>query len=113
MRNNVLNPDHPEVRAAVELYRKFREREPERIRGIELKVPKMLMSIGRLNFVGYTTTHGKETVLYKHVFDPVAEPLLTASADGRQLFIIGGRYNFTEDGIVDRDIHGREIRHNR
>jgi hypothetical protein len=31
------------------------------------------------------------------------------SSDGKTLLLLGGRYQFTERGIVDKDAKGREI----
>jgi len=60
------------------------------------------MEIGKLDGVLYTTTHGRKTLKYIHKFTGRSRPILATSADGKRLFILGGAYNFTEDGIVDR-----------
>jgi len=38
-----------------------------------------------------------------------SRPLLVASPDGKCLMLLGGRFKFTDRGIVDRDANGREI----
>lgn len=91
-----------ELRAAVELYERFREMPPRRLRRASFRVPGVCLVIGELDFVGYTTSHAGKRVRYQHNFAPGARPLLCASADGRQLLILGGKYDFTADGIVDR-----------
>lgn len=91
-----------ELNAAVELFQKFREAKPRRVRVARFKVPKVCMVIGEMDFVGYTTSHAKKRARYRHDFSRAARPLLCASADGRQLLIFGGNYDFTRDGIVDR-----------
>lgn len=98
-----------ELRAAVDLYRKFREEEPEKLNAVEIVVPKVVMVVGYAEYVGYSTTHGKKSTLYEHKFAEGSRPLLCASADGRQLLFVGGRYNFTEDGIVDYDATGKSL----
>ena len=60
------------------------------------------MEIGRLDGVLYTTTHRNKKASYIHKFTGRSRPTLVASADGKRLFILGGGYNFTKDGIVDR-----------
>lgn len=91
-----------ELNAAVELFHKFREAPPRRVRLARFKVPKVCVVIGEMDFVGYTTTHAKKRARYRHDFSRKARPLLCASSDGRQLLIFGGNYDFTRDGIVDR-----------
>lgn len=91
-----------ELKAAVELFHKFREAPPRRVRLAHFKVPKVCLVIGEMDFVGYTTTHARKRVRYRHDFRRAARPLLCSSADGRQLLIFGGNYDFTRDGIVDR-----------
>ena len=51
----------------------------------------------------YLTTHkGGKEILYKHTFARHARPILAASHNGRALYLLGGQYDFTRDGIVDR-----------
>lgn len=92
----------PEVGQAVSLYRKFREAGPKRLSSVRLTVPKVAMLVGELDGVLYTTTHGRKRQAYIHRFDKRARPQLAASSDGKQLLVLGGRYDFTRDGIVDR-----------
>lgn len=105
-----VNPRDPEMRRAAKLYESFRERTPTRIKKIAIRPPpRVAVDIGIVEFIGYRTTHGRKLTLYKHDFAPGSRPLLMVSPDGRQLLLIGGRYKFTDRGIVDRDISGREI----
>ncbi|HYM34708.1 MAG TPA: hypothetical protein VET48_04880 [Steroidobacteraceae bacterium] len=94
---------------AIELFRKFRDADPEFIDRAGIIVPKYAMEIGLLDYVGYRTTIGREEIAFEHRFASKSRPRLCASADGKQLIIVGGRYDFKEDGIVDRDAHGRSI----
>jgi len=91
------------INQAIELFRKFREADPESVGMVPVKVPRAAMTVGELDAVLYTTTHGKKVVRYKHTFAPKSRPLLASSGDGRQLLILGGSYDFTQDGIVDRE----------
>lgn len=104
-----MKPPAKEVRAAVELYESFREKKPKRLKVLDVKIPRVVVHIGYLEAIDYRTTHGAELVLYNHKFAPGSRPLLCVSADGRQLLLLGGRYHFTERGIVDKDRSGREI----
>lgn len=98
-----------EYEQALDLYNSFRERDARRINTLRLTVPGMVVAVGHVEYIGYRTTHGTETTLYKHDFIAGSRPLLAASPNGKQLFLLGGRYDFTGRGIVDRDHTGRAI----
>lgn len=88
---------------AASLYQKFREAEPRYVDAIRINpLPKVCMEIGKLDGVLYTTTHGGRKQAYIHKFTGRSRPTLATDAKGKRLFIIGGHYDFTEDGIVDR-----------
>lgn len=97
------------IRAAINLYRDFREKEPKRIRVVDFDLPQAVMVIGHVDEILYTTTHGRKTVHYRHPFQEGSRPLLCASSDGKQLLLLGGRYKFTDRGIVDRDADGNLV----
>lgn len=97
------------IRVGIELFRDFREREPKRIRVVDFDLPRAVMVIGYVEEIHYTTTHGKKSVLYRHPFQAGSRPLLCSSADGAQLLLLGGRYKFTDRGIVDRDADGNLV----
>jgi hypothetical protein len=88
---------------AVGLYQKFREAEPRYVDSVKINpLPRVAMEIGRLDGVLYTTTHAGKTTKYIHKFTGRSRPVLATDGKGRQLYILGGGYDFTEDGIVDR-----------
>lgn len=60
------------------------------------------LAFGILDDIGYTTVRDGRLELYRHSFKKSSRPLLIASHDGKQLGIVGGRYQFTEAGIEDR-----------
>lgn len=97
-----------EIRQAVALYESFREKTPRKLNTVTMKVPKVVAVIGHVEGLDYRTTHGKKVTLYHHDFVPGSRPLLCVSANGEQLLLLGGRYKFTERGIVDRDHKGDE-----
>ena len=109
-----------EFHATVSIYENFREKKPRRIAVIPVDIPKIVAVIGHvealwktkdghLGSIDYKTTHGRKVALYRHDFAAGSRPLLCVSADGRQLLLLGGRYKFTERGIVDRDADDKEI----
>lgn len=97
------------IRAAIKLYTDFREKVPKLIRVVDFDPPQAVMVIGYVDEIRYTTTHGKKVVSYYHPFQEGSRPLLTASANGKQLLLLGGRYKFTDRGIVDRDAAGNLV----
>ena len=98
------------VRKAAGLYKAFRERAPKTARRVTIELPKAVMVMGHVDFIGYTTTHGNaRAVHYKHKFARGSRPLLCAGPGKGELFLIGGRYHVTERGIVDLTPRGREI----
>jgi hypothetical protein len=62
--------------------------------------------IGELDLIGYRTKRAGiaagKLIRYAHDFSKGSRPLLAVSSDGKQLHIVGGRYEFTEAGIEDR-----------
>lgn len=98
-----------ELRKAYELYSEFREAKPRRGRRIEFDVPKVVMVMGTLTAVEYDTTFGRKTQKFRHKFNPGSKPLLCASGETGQLFIVEGRYHVTDRGIVDIDGAGNEL----
>ena len=97
------------LRQSVELYESFREAKPKRLKVLSFDVPELVAVIGHVEAIDYRTTHGGKVTLYNHKFQKGSRPLLVASSDGRQLLLLGGRYVFTDRGIVDKDGKGRQI----
>lgn len=61
----------------------------------------VLIVVGYLDGVMYDTVRDGRAEKYVHHFGSNARPLLATSHDGRTLHIVGGRFRFTERGIVD------------
>lgn len=87
---------------AIDLYRRFSGHDPRYIDRVEFPVHPVVMEVGRLEAVMYETTRDGVREKYFHRFARNARPKLVASFDGSQLYIVGGHYDFTEDGIIDR-----------
>ena len=102
-----------ERKKAAALYRGFREADPDKVLQFDIDIPRTVMVLGHAEYIGYRTTHGagrkKKLTLYEHPFAPGSRPLLCVSPDGKQLLLIGGRYQVTELGIVDVDQKGRLV----
>lgn len=100
-----------DVARAARLYRAFREKTPQRAKRVSMNLPRALMVMGHVDFIGYTTSHadGKATP-YKHDFAKGSRPLLCTGVGTNQLFLVGGRYRVTGRGIVDLDARRRELK---
>lgn len=91
-----------EVRAASLLREKFTGHPTEAIGEITLpKHPRAVLVIGELTAICYSTVRDGEHEEYIHEFKAKDRGLLCSSPNGRQLYIVGGEYDFTELGIVD------------
>lgn len=90
------------INAATKLYRRFTGMEPKYIESRKINIPDVGMIIGKLDGVLYTTKRDGQTEEYIHRFTGRSRPTLCSSWDGKQLFIVDGHYNFTNEGIVDK-----------
>ena len=96
-------PTRHEVDAASDLYRRFSGHEPESVGKIRLPTyPKAGIVVGEIDGLMYTTVRDGVTEKYIHKFAKKARPLFVVSPDGKQIFLVGGSYDFTERGIVDQ-----------
>lgn len=87
---------------AADLYERFTGHDPEELGTVKVNpLPKVAAVIGECDGVLYTTVRDGVTERYIHEFRKADKPLLCVSPDGRQILLVGGRYRFTELGIVD------------
>lgn len=89
---------HPELR------QRLGDAETARMLGLPLqpktKIP--LFAFGELMGVKYRTIRDGREEFYTHSFRKSSRPLLAARHDGSRVYIVGGRYRFTDRGIVDQ-----------
>lgn len=93
------------VKRAAKLLTDFSGHAPSEIVRFPTNDIKEGLVVGSLDGVPYTTIRDGKTEHYIHEFKKHARPLLIASSDGRKLGIVGGRFQFTEAGIVDDPAH--------
>jgi hypothetical protein len=91
----------PQLKRAAHLLKDFSGHSPSEILRLQHDPISKGLVIGTLDAVPYTTVRDGKTEHYIHEFKKTARPLLIASSDGRRLGIVGGRFQFTEAGIVD------------
>lgn len=92
-----------QISRAGRLYREFSGHEPDETETVTVpEIPRAVMVIGELEGVIYSTVRDDEHERYIHKFRAKSRPLLCVSPDGDQLYIVGGLYEFTDRGIVDK-----------
>lgn len=71
----------------------------------EVNVPPqddVLVVIGECEAIAYNAVRDGERHSYQHEFREGSRPTLCVSFDGRRLYLLEGRYEFTAHGIEDR-----------
>jgi hypothetical protein len=110
-----MNPVPPSSRAGVlrklsgalgkasDLYERFTGHDAVELGTVKQPVvPEVMVVIGSLDAVQYTTVRDGITEHYIHKFHKKDAPVLCSSPDGSSIWVIGGNYHFTERGIVDQ-----------
>ena len=64
-------------------------------------LPKAVSCMGVCAFIGYDTFRDGKPEKFIHKFKPADAPMVCVTPDGRQILLIGGRYRWTDRGIVD------------
>lgn len=91
-----------EVDRAADLVERFKGHDAEELGVFHVPdIPSTVAVIGECDGVLYTTVRDGRREKYIHKFAAKDKPLLCVSPDGRQMLFVGGRYVFTERGIVD------------
>lgn len=90
-----------QIEAAAKLQADFSGHEPGNVDTVKVPDNRVFTPVGKLTGVLYDTTRDGKPEKYIHRFRRKSRPLLTASHDGTELRIVGGRFRFTEAGIVD------------
>jgi len=94
--------DADAISRAADLYERFSGHEAEEIGRVRVNpLPRVGVAIGEVDGILYTTTRDGVVEQYIHKFRRRDKPLFVVAPDGKALFLVGGRYTFTERGIVD------------
>lgn len=102
-RNPVPMSSAVQVREAADLYERFTGHAAEEIGRVPAPtMPQVLVAVGECDGILYSTVRDGKLEKYIHEFKKSARPLFCVAPDGSALFLIGGKYTFTERGIVDR-----------
>lgn len=86
---------------AYKLFKRFHRREPASGEIMLLEFPKDAIDVLQMGAVyGIIYKTKEEPKPFLHKFNKHNRPLLFASSDGKQLYILKGGYRLTERGIV-------------
>jgi len=92
-----------QIRNASKLYSDFTGHEATEYEMVDKPViHDVMLLVGDVDGILYTTVRDGKTEKYIHKFKAASRPLFTVSHDGKQLYMLGGSYDFTELGIVDK-----------
>jgi hypothetical protein len=95
------NPIYSNKEVGESLYASFTGNNPDKYYKLNIKVPSTLLQIGKCDGILYETVRDGEVENYIHRFKRSARPHFCVSHDGNQIVIVGGKFKFTERGIVD------------
>ena len=96
------------VGRAVNIYERFTGHDAEQLTEVNVRpLPKVAAAIGMVTAICYSTRRDGRIEQYMHEFAKVDQPVFAVSPDGKQLLMIGGNYDFTERGIVDKSDKSR------
>ena len=91
-----------DVVQAARLYERFSGHQADEVVRVKAPtMPRVVVNIGEVDFIGYTTVRDGVVERYIHRFAKADKPLLVVAPDGSRIIVLGGRYTFTERGIVD------------
>lgn len=90
------------ARAAVKRWEEFTGHQAESFTEIRLPIDEVVLEIGHVEGIAYSTVRDGKKERYFHEFKKSARPILAASHDGKRLLLIGGDFEFTERGITDK-----------
>lgn len=93
---------------AIDIFERFTGHDAKYLDEVEVKpLPKVAAKIGHITAICYSTRRDGKLEQYMHEFARVDQPIFAVSPDGTQLLMIGGNYDFTERGIVDKSDKSR------
>lgn len=90
------------VKAAARLFENFTGHEARYVERVLIDVPQVLLLVGECDGVLYSCVRDGRPERYIHQFRKQSRPLLCSNETGSALYLVGGEYNFTSRGIVDR-----------
>ena len=97
------NGQRARIKRASRLFEDFTGERPQEITVTHKPaMPDVLLAVGEITGIMYQTVRDGKLEDYIHEFKAKARPTFAVSHDGKQLYLLGGAYNFTARGIVDK-----------
>jgi len=96
-----MMPKAKHLQQASELYEEFSGHAGELIGTIDFPEHDTVIYVGKIHAIAYEAVRDGRLEKYVHEFKARSRPVLAVSHDGNQLYIVAGRYRFTDHGIVD------------
>lgn len=100
------NPESAGLEQAAHKLEEFSGHDATKVIKAKISDQKEGLVIGDLRRIEYGTKregiNDDRLTRWEHAFRKNSRPLLAVTKDGKQLHIVGGRYEFTEAGIEDR-----------
>lgn len=90
-----------QLKEAGNLFQEFTGHEADYYDTVPHDPVKVGLKVGTVDAILYTTVRDGITEHYKHDFRKSSRPTLVASHNGKALALVGGKYRFTDRGIVD------------
>lgn len=90
------------INQAAILYENFTGHEAEELGHVDFSIPDVAVVIGEVEGIIYNTVRDGVHERYIHKFKAKSRPMFAVTPDGTQLVLLGGNYDFTERGIVDK-----------
>jgi hypothetical protein len=88
---------------AAERFERFTGHDATYYDEVQVSFPDVAFNVGKIDGIMYETKREGKTEHYCHKFKSSARPVFAVSHDGKQLLAIGGKFRFTDRGIVDTD----------
>lgn len=91
-----------DLRRAAELFEDFTGHRGRVVATVKKpRYPNAVLMVGECDGILYRTVRDGKPEAYIHKFKKGSRPLFCVSPDGKQLFLLGGAFSFTDRGIVD------------
>lgn len=100
-KNPVADSTERKMKSGVELFESFTGHAATHYDRVTLPDMSVCVQIGELDGIAYETTRDGKKQKYFHQFKKSARPIFAVTHDGEAVVIVGGRFRFTERGIVD------------
>lgn len=90
------------IKQAARRFERFTGHVANKLETREVTFPDTVLQVGDCLGILYETVRDGRTERYIHKFRKSSRPQLHVSHDGKFLVVLGGAFQFTDRGIVDR-----------